>query len=65
MTIEEIRKGAPEFATHYMESPINLGFECVTYFMLVDGKYFEYFSNHFARYETGVCHSLIKPLSEV
>ena len=59
MTHEEAKKMG---ATHYMKSTIDLGGEHVTYFKNIDGKYFEYFSHHFARYETGVCSSLIKPL---
>lgn len=63
MTIEEIRANAPEGATHYMVSTIILGNESnVTYFKHDNGRYFEYFSHHFARYETGICRSLIKPL---
>lgn len=63
MTNEEIKANAPEGATHYMLSVISLGDgDTITYFKYEDGKYFEFFSHHFARYETGVCHSLIKPL---
>lgn len=62
MTLEEIKRNAPSGATHYMESSIELGGDCATYFKKIDGKYFEYFSHHFARYETGVCSNLIKPL---
>lgn len=62
MTIEEIRRNAPDGATHYMECIIDLGFECITFFKFSNGKYYEYFSNHFARYETGIEHGIIKPL---
>lgn len=59
MTKEEAKKMG---ATHYMDCTIDLGFNCITYFKLKDGKFYEYFANHFARYETGVNVELIKPL---
>ena len=63
MTIEEIRKNKPDGATHYMKSFLRLGdSDTITYFKCEGGKYFEYFSHHFAKYETGVCKDLIKPL---
>lgn len=63
MTPEEIRKNAPEGATHYMKSIIFLdSVDLITYFKCENGKFFEYFAHHFARYETGVCPTLIKPL---
>lgn len=63
MTLDEIRKNKPEGATHYMMSMLFLGHgDNITYFKYEGGRYFEYFAHHFARYETGVCSSLIKPL---
>lgn len=58
-----IKQNAPEGATHYSISPVKLSeVDFITYFKYEDGKYFEYFSNHFARYESGIDHMLIKPL---
>ena len=63
MNIDEIKRNAPDGATHYMLSMLYLGDgDTITYFKYDGGRYFEYFSHYFARYETGVCHSLIKPL---
>ena len=63
MTEQEIRDKAPCGATHYMLSMLYLGDgDTITYFKCEGGRYFEYFAHHFARYETGVCRSLIKPL---
>ena len=63
MTSQEIKDRAPHGATHYMLSMLYLGDgDTITYFKYDGGRYFEYFSHHFARYETGVCSSLIKPL---
>lgn len=64
IALDEIRKQAPEGATHYMLSTLYLGDgDTITYFKHDGERYFEYFAHHFARYETGVCHSLIKPLN--
>ena len=63
MTRQQIKANAPEGATHYMLSMLHLGDgDTITYFKYEGGRYYEYFSRHFARYETGVCHNLIKPL---
>ncbi|QHJ79185.1 MAG: hypothetical protein [Caudoviricetes sp.] len=63
ISIDEIKSKAPSGTTHYMVSTLILmDGDSVTYFKFSGGKYYEYFSHHFARYETGVCHKLIKPL---
>lgn len=62
MTPQQIKDNKPDGATHYIVMEMIWITPRVYYFKLDNGRLYEWFSTHYAPYETGFRRSELKPL---